>query len=543
MSHPSLFFLHIPKTAGTSLITAFSKSLGSDQVLRAGNPGHLSKASVASLARWRFVAGHFRWCDSRDLIAERFSFTFLRDPVERALSHYAFHRHHAEEAANPDILQCRTHTLEDLLSADGDGDQFSFLTNHQTWFLSGIEDVACPPREVLAAAKANLDSLSFVGVVEDWALSVDLLSALAHVPQISAAIHENRSNRTTQVSPQLRRLVEEHNRLDLELYAYARQRLERARGRFFSQYLAGQEVHAESQPLPVLAAQESSEFGSKEAEITGIEVVSTGGADGVCEAGADIRISITVEAHRDIHDLTVGFQIADEMDRSLYATNTRLLGLPLWLRAGQRKRVTFSMACRLVPGAYTLRDVSAHAGVSHRDHCYHWIRRAKSFIVEPRGPARCVGVVDLQADANAVICAEMPRLAIADVPAIGLTALDAPAKAEAGSQVVIHFKVQNRSPSVLSSEGCHPIETGLRLRGSESDKPLLELGWRGSLVEPVPPGAESCVALRFRLPSEPGKHWFRASLLQRNWFWFDDVGGQALEFPVEVLQPSVPASR
>lgn len=86
------FFLHIPKTAGTSLFTLFLGILGEEQVyqVRDVNIGKQEAEAIQSLA---LVGGHLTY-DQMQLYfeRERYRFTFLRHPVERSLSMYYYYR-------------------------------------------------------------------------------------------------------------------------------------------------------------------------------------------------------------------------------------------------------------------------------------------------------------------------------------------------------------------------------------------------------------------------------------------------------------------
>ncbi|MGH8247611.1 MAG: sulfotransferase family 2 domain-containing protein, partial [Gammaproteobacteria bacterium] len=81
-------FLHIQKTAGTA-ITDIVLPYYWGSIIR---HGEYRGRSVESLMNLQFVSGHFGYEYARPLIRSRYSFTFLRDPVERILSFYYFCR-------------------------------------------------------------------------------------------------------------------------------------------------------------------------------------------------------------------------------------------------------------------------------------------------------------------------------------------------------------------------------------------------------------------------------------------------------------------
>ncbi len=85
-----LFFLHIPKTAGTSLTQTLTQRLGRRATL---TPEQLNQAKLQPkevLENARFVYGHFNRtvCTRRMPEAPNFTITFLRDPINHYLSIY-----------------------------------------------------------------------------------------------------------------------------------------------------------------------------------------------------------------------------------------------------------------------------------------------------------------------------------------------------------------------------------------------------------------------------------------------------------------------
>jgi hypothetical protein len=111
---PPLAFLHIPKTAGTSIRAAMQKAIGHENcyVLGDSEPWQNFRKSAPSLGDTPVLAGHFSMTDLSLVPGERKIFTILRDPVSRIISYYGF-------------LKRRPNTA--LHSWTQEGDMHSFL--------------------------------------------------------------------------------------------------------------------------------------------------------------------------------------------------------------------------------------------------------------------------------------------------------------------------------------------------------------------------------------------------------------------------------
>ncbi|MCH7920168.1 MAG: sulfotransferase family 2 domain-containing protein, partial [Planctomycetes bacterium] len=85
---PRVLFLHIQKTAGSSIVE-LARDHYDKSVISHGDFGGHKPEDFQDVA---FVSGHFGYEFARPLMSDRYSFTFLRDPVDRVLSFYYFCR-------------------------------------------------------------------------------------------------------------------------------------------------------------------------------------------------------------------------------------------------------------------------------------------------------------------------------------------------------------------------------------------------------------------------------------------------------------------
>jgi hypothetical protein len=132
--------------------------------------------------------------------------TILREPVDRTLSHYCWLN--AADLPLPEML-VRGRLLDNLM----------------TRLLYGSESpLGELPPDALERAKQTLGEFEVVGLTEqldETIVLVERMLGLGVVPYRSQNVNPGR-RRVADLTEEERAVVEEHNRLDLELYAYAR---------------------------------------------------------------------------------------------------------------------------------------------------------------------------------------------------------------------------------------------------------------------------------------------------------------------------------
>jgi hypothetical protein len=181
---PRVVFLHIMKTAGTSIRRRLEELAGEEPIWRREKEGLPGSAPAAELARYRVVMGHFTIADARHVPQPRRIFTVLREPRERLVSLYHhLARHRAEVLAGPDLRTARIArecSLEAFLLHPNPR-VHAELKNVMTRTLAGDFVPAGPNRyrhpwqsrtegisgpELLSRALANLFTLDFVTSVD-----------------------------------------------------------------------------------------------------------------------------------------------------------------------------------------------------------------------------------------------------------------------------------------------------------------------------------------------------------------------------------------
>ena len=233
-----VIFLHIPKTAGTTLHRIIERQYAPEHIISFGPDAHQSIADFKALreerrAQIRMLKGHMafglhRYFPTDSDHQRPVYFTLLRDPIERVISHY-YH-----------VLRDPTHYLYPYTEAGrmGLADFLKskvpvMLNNGQTRLVSGIWEKtpfgACDA-EMLETAKQNIrEHFVLVGLTERFDETLCLLRMLLgwqnDISYVPRNVGDNRPTRDS-VSAETLAVVSETNQLDIALYAYAEQLFE-----------------------------------------------------------------------------------------------------------------------------------------------------------------------------------------------------------------------------------------------------------------------------------------------------------------------------
>lgn len=90
-----VLFLHIPKTAGQSVHEFLIDRFEIDNVCPARDNDTLRSLDMESLHKYKVYSGHFDWNLFDQIDNLEFTFSILRDPVDRILSYYFYLREQA----------------------------------------------------------------------------------------------------------------------------------------------------------------------------------------------------------------------------------------------------------------------------------------------------------------------------------------------------------------------------------------------------------------------------------------------------------------
>jgi hypothetical protein len=218
-------FVHIPKTAGSTLETMLRDQYSSAETYKINYNGsrkqvrRLKDALRLQRGTLRLVHGHMDFSWSAMMPADTRFFTLLRDPVDRVMSHYY---HYRQETATPlHPLAMHSSLLQWVRDCGIDE-----MDNGQTRRIAGAMPLPCGAvtSKTLEQAKANLASkFAVVGLTERFDESQILIHRefgwpLRRYPR--RRVNAKRAQRS-EVGEDVLREIEKCNRFDLELYRFA----------------------------------------------------------------------------------------------------------------------------------------------------------------------------------------------------------------------------------------------------------------------------------------------------------------------------------
>jgi hypothetical protein len=236
---PTVIFLHIGKTAGSTMRRILRRQFPSGQVLdltekipdpryrlrREGMPDLFARLPEAERARARLIMAHTIYGLHEHVPRPSTYVTLLRDPVKLVISLYGFilrrpgHRIF-DEVAGADL------TLEEFIrrgvSLEADNSQVRALAGDHTAAFGEVDDA------MLELAKAHIEErvgwLGFVERFDEGLVALQRTFGWTNIYYVPV----NVASRSRQPPPpEVLDLIREQNRFDIKLYRWANARMDR----------------------------------------------------------------------------------------------------------------------------------------------------------------------------------------------------------------------------------------------------------------------------------------------------------------------------
>lgn len=245
--HDQLQFIHIPKTAGTTLIQILDRYFPQNDIMPAQLWREFTRLDPSTITNFRLFQGHFGGAGLDPFVRRPLKkITMLRDPMTLALSRYG-HMRRESNTTNHEFLVAKTLPFAEslhhpLLLKRGHNSTISHLSftwnpstdllqlfrlrqHHDVNHWISSNKVRLTDEEAFTVAKQRLEACVFFGLVEHFAESMLLMAYTFGAPPIRR-IHRHRNfgcgSQASALSEEVSERFKKLNRHDLEFYEFGR---------------------------------------------------------------------------------------------------------------------------------------------------------------------------------------------------------------------------------------------------------------------------------------------------------------------------------
>lgn len=551
------FFDHIPKCGGTSVNAIFKRLYDEKDITSS-----ISIKAKELFARGNvkpFITGHVTYMPGDSLEADRYAFTVLRDPIDRVVSMFYFWKNNPEGQRYHKTSAINDMTFRDFVFTEDSG-LLRHICNYQTeHFLSLLADnpIDLPDEKKLAYAKAALELFDLVGVQDLLDDFIFLLAWENGFPSFSATQKHNKTlNRpeVREITSEIYERIKQLNRLDNELVAFARERFLAHKNKVFELILANSNMPQKQTDTfqPILTESqdkkkaESIDFGSKEIQFVNVSITGNVNKCPPFLSGETLTLTIEFFSLIDEDDLTLGFNFRTNEGISLYASNTRMLGNILSVKANEQYKVVFTFRNDFGFGYHTV-DLSLHRGDRHTNGCFSWSEKVLSFDNYGQVGAQFEGLIRLCPDLtfeklsyskteSKPSLTAIQRLGVMNPPLSDFSSivrLLAELTILKSNEVIsILVEVTNAGINTWPSTGLSNVALSYHWLNDSGDVITLN-GLRTLLPRDLMPGETTVLTMVIKSPEMLGTYQLQISLVQDGVRWFDDVGCNVMMVLVE----------
>lgn len=228
-------FIHIPKTAGSTLRTLITENYQPDEVLSLyGDPKDILATTALNIGQMqgvRLVQGHTPYGTHRFLgVRHPRYFTFLREPIARFLSDVAHAVRDDSHGYHQVLAEPKLSSSERISKAL----DITYYRNNMTHYVSGAFTTETISMMQLGVAIDNLWGSEFVGLSEHFEISLLIMAKKLGWRHVVPQLSNVRPDAGDTISPELRARLAKALAYDAMLYAVAQEHFAQSRAQYGS---------------------------------------------------------------------------------------------------------------------------------------------------------------------------------------------------------------------------------------------------------------------------------------------------------------------
>jgi hypothetical protein len=558
------FFLHVPKTAGSSLFRVFNDVLGEENIKQVESINRGVK-QIEKLNEYQFIGGHFTYLDYLEFInKDRYTITFLRNPVDRFLSQYFFYKNNVSGIDLPAIINAKKLDLKSYIEYYRNIQRCGEVFNRQVWYFTGIQKATITENELVKIAKDNLSQMDFVGICEEIDDSIDLLCYDCKWPLVNNIPVVNVTDKKpdyAEIDSNTLEKIKELNDLDFQLYEHALKLFKDKKRKvlqeavkvnhemiysspdniFKAQIDMNEEENLQEHDVTIIESKANSKgnYGTREINIVNARVCNNIDGSTIIESGGKAFIEIMFNSAIKADNVVIGFTIEDEYGQIIYGTNSLLLNQRICTEECGKYCIVYDLNMNIAEGKYKL-NVTLHSDKCyslssefessfhkfldiHLDECYHCCNKIADFRVAGIRGVGFEGVVKLKPSLSASKIQIMDKADRETMEKVSLKIKETPSKVAMRSVFYCTVDIINFTPKVINSIGDNPVNISYHWLNENGDVITHFGGERSNITPSLLPFNHSEYRLKVISPEEEGKYRLRVTLVQEGIAWLDEL--------------------